>query len=151
MRIADFINAVIKAKPKHQPSAKPESSWIRTMDILPFIGVTSPAGARPILARLVRCGFAKEKRQGQWRLFYQLSPEFKTWGDAHTASLLAERFKAPRGWISLKQYARKHRRTVRGIQYRIDGADIDWSIFKTPRPVPHYRESDLNRILSKAS
>ena len=151
MRVADFIKAVVTDAPMHAKRAEPTDGWIKTMDLLPLIGITSLAGARPILARLVRCGFAKEKRQGQWRLSYKLSPKFKTWGDAHTASILAERFKAPRGWITLTQYARKHRRTVRGIQYRIDGTGIDWCVYKTPRPVCHYRESDINRILRKAS
>jgi hypothetical protein len=125
--------------------------WIKTVDILPLIGVTSLAGSRPILARLVRCGFAKEKRLNLVRLVYQLSPKFKTWGEAHTESLLVERFKAPRGWVTITQYARKHRRTARGVQYRIDGSGIDWKVYKTPRPVPHYRESDLDRIIRKAS
>ena len=151
MRVADFIKAVVKQKamPAERTQSAPDG-WIKTMDLVPLLGVTSPAGARPIIAQLLRTGCAKEKRLGQWKLICQLSPKFKTWGDARTAAILAERFKAPRGWITLAQYARKHRRTVRGIQYRIDGAGLDWSVFKTPRPVPHYRESDLNRILRKS-
>jgi hypothetical protein len=55
------------------------------------------------------------------------------------------------GWVNLSDYARKRRRTVRGIQYRIDASLIPVRIFRTPRPVPHYRKSDLDRILRKAS
>jgi len=153
MRVADFIKAVVKQKPVREERAQSadQDGWIKTMDLLPLIGVTSLAGARPIFAQLVRTGCAKEKRQGQWKLYYKLSPKFKTWADARNAAILIERFKAPRGWITLTNYARKHCRTVRGIQYRIDGAGIDWKVYKTPRPVPHYRESDIDHILSKAT
>jgi hypothetical protein len=43
------------------------------------------------------------------------------------------------------------RRTVRGVQYRIDGMDIPCRLFRIPRPVKHYRKADLDRILSKAT
>jgi len=123
--------------------------WIRTMDILPLIGVKTLAGSRPILARIVRAGFAEERRVG-WRLLYRLSKRFKTWDDANVASQELERFKAPDGWVTLGQYARKLRRTVRGIQYRLDSTDIAYRVYKTPRPVPHYRRIDLDRLLRKA-
>lgn len=120
--------------------------WIRTMDLLPLIGVKSLAGSRPILARIVKAGFAEERRAG-WRMLYRLSKKFKTWDDANVASQELERFTPPKGWVTLTQYARKLRRTVRGIQYRIDGHDIPVRVYKTPRPVPHYRRADLDRLL----
>lgn len=152
MRVADFIKAVVKAKPKHVERAQPVdlSGWIRTKDLLPLIGVRSFAGIRGPLARLVRTGFAQERRISADRLVYRLSPRFKTWADANDAAIKLESFKAPAGWVTLSQYARKHRRTVRGIQYRIDGIDIESRIYKTPRPVQHYRSVDLDRLLRKA-
>ena len=125
--------------------------WIRTKDLLPLIGVRSFAGIRGPLFRLVRTGFAEERRISADRLAYRLSPKFKTWADAHTAAIKLERFKSPAGWVTLTQYARKHHRTVRGIQYRIDGTGIEARIYKTPRPVSHYRKADIDRILRKAS
>jgi len=152
MRVADFIKAVVKAKPKHVERAQPAdlSGWIRTKELLPLIGVRSFAGIRGPLARLVRTGFAQERRIGSARLVYQLSAKFNTWAEANDAAIELERFKAPAGWVTLTQYARKQRRTVRGIQYRIDGMDIDTRVYKTPRPVPHYRRTDLDRLLRKA-
>jgi len=123
--------------------------WIRTMDLLPLIRVKTLAGSRPILARIVKAGFAEERRVG-WRLVYRLSKKFKTWEDANIAALELDHFTPPKGWVTLTQYARKQRRTVRGIQYRIDGQDIPVRIYKTPRPVPHYRRTDLDRLLRKA-
>ena len=124
--------------------------WIRTKDILPLIGVKTLSGVRLPLERIVKAGFAEERRVKHYRLIYRLSKKFKTWADAHIAAIEFERFTAPKGWVTLTQYARKHRRTVRGIQYRIDGSGIDWCVYKTPRPVPHYRSTDLDRLLRKA-
>jgi DNA-binding transcriptional regulator PaaX len=126
------------------------SGWIRTKDLLPLIGVRSFAGIRGPLARLVRAGFAQERRISNDRLVYRLSPKFKTWAEANDAAIELERFTAPKGWVTLTQYARKEHRTVRGIQYRIDGTGIESRILKTPRPVPHYRRTDLDRLLRKA-
>jgi acyl CoA:acetate/3-ketoacid CoA transferase len=100
--------------------------------------------------RIVKAGFAEERRVKHDRLIYRLSKKFKTWDDAHTAAIELNRFKAPDGWVTLTQYARKHRRTVRGIQYRVDGMDIPVRVYKTPRPVPHYLSADLDRLLRKA-
>ena len=151
MRVADFIKAVVKELPKREACGQPFeiNGWIRTMDLLPLIRVKTLAGSRPILARIVKAGFAEERRAG-WRLLYRLSKRFKTWDSANVAALELDRFTAPAGWVTLTQYARKQRRTVRGIQYRIDGMDIPTRIYKTPRPVPHYRSTDLDRILRKA-
>ena len=125
--------------------------WIRTIDVAPLLGLNTIAGVRVPIARIVRAGFAEERRIKHNRLIYRLSPRFKTWAKAHEAALALEAFKTPKGWVNLTQYARKSRRTVRGIQYRIDGADIARKVFRTPRPVPHYRKADLDRLLRKAS
>ena len=84
----------------------------------------------------------------------------QVWGLATYASGMCAKFislsdsespvTAPKGWVTITQYARKLRRTVRGIQYRIDGTGIATRIFKTPRPVAHYQAADLDRILRKA-
>jgi DNA-binding transcriptional regulator PaaX len=124
--------------------------WIRTKDLLPLIGVKTLSGVRLPLERIVKAGFAEVKLITKKNLAYRLSPKFKTWDAAHNAAIELERFKAPAGWVTLTQYASKQRRTVRGIQYRIDGSGIDWCVYKTPRPVPHYRRTDLDRLLRKA-
>ena len=124
--------------------------WIRTKDIIPLIGVKTLAGIRTPLERITKAGFAEVKLITKKNLAYRLSPKFKTWDDAHNAAIQLDRFKAPAGWVTLTQYARKERRTVRGIQYRIDGMDIPTRVYKTPRPVPHYRRTDLDRLLRKA-
>jgi DNA-binding transcriptional regulator PaaX len=134
----------------HGATGEDTDGWIRTKDILPLIGVKTLSGVRLPLERIVKAGFAEERRVKHDRLIYRLSKKFKTWDDAHNAAIQLDRFKAPAGWVTLTQYARKHRRTVRGIQYRIDGSGIDWCVYKTPRPVPHYRSTDLDRLLRKA-
>ena len=149
MRVADFIKAVVKSAPMHGKRAEPTEGWIRTRQVVPLIGVKSFAGVRQPIENIVKAGFAEQKRVGQRLLMYRLSPKFKTWDDAHTAAKELERFTAPKGWVTLTQYARKLRRTVRGIQYRIDGTNIATRIYKTPRPVPHYQRADLDRLLRK--
>jgi hypothetical protein len=152
MRVADFIKAVVKDLPKRKERGQPFeiNGWVRTMDLLPLIHVKTLAGSRPILARIVKAGFAEERRAG-CRLLYRLSKKFKTWDSANMAALELDRFKAPAGWVTLTKYARKERRTVRGIQYRIDGSGIEQRIFRNPRSVPYYRRTDLDRLVSKAS
>jgi hypothetical protein len=113
--------------------------------------VKTLSGVRLPLERIVKAGFAEVKLITKKNLAYRLSPKFKTWDAAHNAAIELERFKAPAGWVTLTQYASKQRRTVRGIQYRIDGMDIPTRIYKTPRPVPHYRSTDLDRLLRKVS
>jgi len=130
-------------------SDRAADGWIRTKEVVPLIGVKSLAGVRGPIENIVKAGFAQEKRVGH-TLMYRLSPKFKTWADAHIAAKVLDRFTAPKGWVTLTQYSLKQRRTVRGIQYRIDGMDIATKVFKTPRPVPHYRSTDLDRILRKA-
>jgi hypothetical protein len=75
-----------------------------------------------------------------------LSPRFKTWAAAKAAAEALDKFKAPKGWVTLSEYARKHRRTVRGVQYRIDGMALPVRILRNPRLVPYYRKSDLDRV-----
>ena len=144
-----FDAAGLIAALKGDPTDRAADGWIRTKAIVPLIGVKTLAGVRGPIENIVKAGFAQEKRVGH-NLVYRLSPKFKTWADAHTAAKELERFKAPKGWVTLTQYARKLRRTVRGIQYRIDGQEIPVRILKMPRPVPHYRASDLDRLLRKA-
>ena len=143
---AHALLAALKAEPREDLDG-----WIRTIDIAPLLGMKTLAGVRGPIARIVKAGFAEERRIKHNRLAYRLSPRFKTWAKAHEAALALEAFKSPEGWVTLTQYARKNRRTVRGIQYRIDGADIARKVFRTPRPVPHYRKADLDRLLRKAS
>lgn len=133
-------------RPGGQPAA---DGWIRTMDLIPLVGVQTLAGARGPIGRIVRAGFAEERRVGKTLLMYRLSSKFATWADAAAAAKASTRFVAPAGWVTLSQYARKHRRTRRGLQYRIDGADLPTRIYKMPRPVPHYRRTDLDRLLRK--
>ena len=143
---AHALLAALKDEPREDLDG-----WTKTMDIVPLLGFKTLAGIRGPLARMVKAGFAEQRRIRHNRLVYRLSPRFKTWTKAHEAALALEAFKSPAGWVTLTQYARKNRRTVRGIQYRIDGTDIDRKVFRTPRPVPHYRKADLDRILGKAS
>ena len=146
MRVTDFIKAVRKEMPMHVERAVLDDGWIRTIDIAPLLGLKTLAGVRGPVARIVMAGFAEELRIKHQRLIYRLSPRFKTWAKALEAALALEAFKTPKGWVTLAQYARKSRRTVRGIQYRIDGTDIARKVLRTPRPVPHYRKADLDRI-----
>jgi hypothetical protein len=90
MRVADFIKAVVKAKPMHEKRAQPADSagWMKTKDLLPLIGVRSFAGIRFPLERIVRAGFADVKRLTKVNLAYRLSPKFKTWADANLVSIL---------------------------------------------------------------
>ena len=144
-----FDAAGLIAALKGDPTDPAAEGWIRTRELLPLIGVKSFAGVRQPIENIVKAGYAQQKRVGH-ALMYRLSPKFKTWADAHEAAKELERFTAPKGWVTLTQYARKLRRTVRGIQYRIDGTGIATRIYKTPRPVPHYQRVDLDRLLRKA-
>jgi hypothetical protein len=124
--------------------------WHKTTDVVRLLGYKTRAGVALPLALIVKAGYAEQKTIRRGRFIYRLSPKFKTWAQAKAAAESLEKFKAPAGWITLTQYARKHRRTVRGIQYRIDGSGISRRVFRNPRPVPYYRKADLDRILSKA-
>jgi hypothetical protein len=124
--------------------------WVKTVEIVRLLGYTTRAGVALPLARIVKAGYAQQKTSRRGRFVYLLSPKFKTWAQAKAAAEALDTFKAPPGWIALSEYARKAKRTVRGIQYRIDANLIPVRILRNPRPVPYYRKSDLDRILSKA-
>ena len=145
-----FDAAGLIAALKGNPTDPAADGWIRTREIIPLIGMKTLAGVQLPIENIVKAGFAQQKRVGH-NFIYRLSPKFKTWANAHQAVKELQRFKAPKGWVTLTHYARKLRRTVRGIQYRIDGQEIPVRVLKTPRPVPHYRISDLDRLLRKAS
>ena len=151
MRVTDFLKAVRKEMPMHVERAVSYDGWIKTKDIVPLLGLKTLSGTRGPIENIVTAGFAQEKRIPHGRLIYKLSPKFKTWADAHLAALELLRPKVPAPWVTLFEYARMKRRTVRGVQYRIDGMDIPCRLFRIPRPVKHYRKADLDRILSKAS
>jgi hypothetical protein len=76
MRVADFVKAVVKAvrKPDHAPDSA--DGWIRTIHIIPLLGLKSLAGARGPIARIVKAGFAEEHRVRHNLFTYRLSPKF---------------------------------------------------------------------------
>jgi hypothetical protein len=120
--------------------------WVKTTEVIQLLGYNTRAGVALPLARIVKAGFAERKTVSRNRFIYRLSPKCKTWAAAKAAAETARKFKAPAGWVTLSEYARKHDRTVRGIQYRIDGTSIPVRILRNPRSVPYYRQSDLNRV-----
>jgi hypothetical protein len=125
--------------------------WQKTTEVVRLLGYKTRAGVALPLARIVKAGYAQQDTIRRGRFIYRLSPKFKTWAEAQAAAQTAGKFKAPKGWVTLFEYARKHDRTVRGIQYRIDGTSIPVRILRNPRSVSYYRQSDLDRILRKAS
>ncbi|OBQ42877.1 MAG: hypothetical protein AN484_15430 [Aphanizomenon flos-aquae WA102] len=125
--------------------------WNKTTEVVRLLGYTTRAGVSLPLARIVKAGYAEQKTIRRGRFIYRLSPRFKTWAAAKAAAEALDKFKAPAGWVTLSEYARKHRRTVRGVQYRIDGTGIEMRVFRNPRSVPYYRRTDLDRLTSKAS
>jgi hypothetical protein len=126
------------------------TGWVKTTHVVALLGYKTLAGVRLPIQRIVKAGFAQEMRITRNRFAYRLSPKFKSWPAAKAAAEAAGAFKSPAGWVTLSEYARKHRRTVRGIQYRIDGSGIEQRIFRNPRSVPYYRRTDLDRLVSKA-
>jgi hypothetical protein len=120
--------------------------WVKTTEVIQLLGYTTRAGVSLPLARIVKAGFAERKTVSRNRFIYRLSPKCKTWAAAKAAAEASRKFKAPAGWVTLSEYARKHDRTVRGIQYRIDGTSIPVRILRNPRSVPYYRQSDLDRV-----
>jgi hypothetical protein len=120
--------------------------WVKTMHVVALMGYKTLAGVRLPIQRIVKAGFAKQMRLSRNRFAYRLSPRFKSWPAAKAAAETADAFKAPKGWVTLSEYARKHKRTVRGVQYRIDGTGIPVRILRNPRSVPYYRQSDLDRV-----
>ena len=128
-----------------EPEDVPEG-WVKTTEVIQLLGYNTRAGVSLPLARIVKAGFAERKTVSRNRFIYRLSPKCKTWPAAKAAAEAARKFKAPAGWVTLSEYARKHDRTVRGIQYRIDGTSIPVRILRNPRSVPYYRQSDLDRV-----
>lgn len=122
--------------------------WLRTRDIVPLLGLKTLAGVRLPIERMQKAGFIEFRRLTSVRHIYRLSPKFKTWQEAAAEANELEKPVVPHGWITLSTYARKNRRTVRGIQYRIDDAGLPFKTYRIPRPVKHYRKTDLDRILS---
>jgi hypothetical protein len=135
-----------------QPTAQPNNAdntpegWVKTTEVIQLLGYNTRAGVALPLARIVKAGFAERKTVSRNRFIYRLSPKCKTWPAAKAAAEAAGKFKAPAGWVNLSEYARKHDRTVRGVQYRIDGTSIPVRILRNPRSVPYYRQSDLDRV-----
>jgi hypothetical protein len=152
MKPKDYA-ALLMRERINAPADKTEEApagWVKTMHVVALLGYKTLAGVRLPIQRIVKAGFAQEMRIARNRFAYRLSPKFKSWPAAKAAAEAAEAFKAPSGWVTLSEYARKHRRTVRGIQYRIDGSGIEQRIFRNPRSVPYYRRTDLDRLVSKA-
>jgi hypothetical protein len=143
---AHALFAALVSEPKDVPDG-----WLKTIEVVRLLGYNTRAGIALPLARIVKAGYAERKTVSRGRFVYRLSPRFKTWPAAKAAAEALEKFKAPKGWVTLSEYARKHRRTVRGVQYRIDGMALPVRILRNPRLVPYYRQSDLDRVLRKAS
>jgi hypothetical protein len=120
--------------------------WVKTTEVIQLLGYNTRAGVALPLARIVKAGFAERKTVRRNRFIYRLSPKFKTWPAAKAAAEAAGKFKAPAGWVTLSEYARKRDRTVRGVQYRIDGMSLPVRILRNPRSVPYYRKADLDRV-----
>jgi hypothetical protein len=127
------------------------AGWVKTVHVVALLGYKTLAGVRLPIQRIVKAGYAQEMRLSRNRFAYRLSPRFKSWPAAKAAAEALDKFKAPKGWVTLSEYAHKHRRTVRGVQYRIDGMALPVRILRNPRSVPYYRKADLDRILRKAS
>jgi hypothetical protein len=153
MKPKEYAALLMRTQPTEQPINADDAptGWVKTTEVVRLLGYNTRAGVALPIARIVNAGFAERKTIARGRFIYRLSPKFKTWAQAKAAAEALDAFKAPAGWVTLSEYARKHRRTVRGIQYRIDAAQIPVRILRNPRPVPHYRKSDLDRILRKAS
>jgi hypothetical protein len=148
MKPKEYAALLMRTKDVSQlndPDAAPEG-WTRTMEVVHLLGYTTRAGVALPLERIVKAGYAERKTIRRNRFVYRLSPKFKTWSQAKAAAEALETFKAPAGWVTLSEYARKRRRTVRGVQYRIDGMALPVRILRNPRPVPYYRKSDLDRV-----
>jgi hypothetical protein len=148
MKPKDYAELLMRTQPAAQqncPDDTPEG-WHKTTEVVRLLGYNTRAGVALPLERIVKAGFAQRKTVRRGRFIYRLSPRFKTWAAAKAAAETIDKFKAPKGWVTLSEYARKHRRTVRGVQYRIDGMALPVRILRNPRLVPYYRKSDLDRV-----
>jgi hypothetical protein len=153
MKPKDYADLLMRTQPAAQKNCADDTpeGWHKTNEVVRLLGYKTRAGVSLPLARIVKAGFAEQKTIRRGRFIYRLSPRFKSWAAAKAAAEALDKFKAPKGWVTLSEYAHKHRRTVRGVQYRIDGTSIPVRILRNPRSVPYYRKADLDRILSKAS
>lgn len=152
MKLEEYIDQVI-GEYKHSVRTKKATAaslgFLPTRDIFPLLGMTTFAGARLPLERMMKAGFVERKRINPVRFAFRLSPKFKSWAKASEEARKLEIPKVPTGWVSLSSYARKKGRTVRGIQYRIESAKLPFKVIRNPRPIKHYRAADLDRILRK--
>jgi hypothetical protein len=148
MKPKDYA-ALLMRERTNAPADKTEEApegWMKTKQVGGLLGYKTLAGARLPIERILKAGFAQEMRISRNRFAYRLSPRFKSWPAAKAAAEALDKFKAPKGWVTLSEYAHKHRRTVRGVQYRIDGMALPVRILRNPRLVPYYRKSDLDRV-----
>jgi hypothetical protein len=148
MKPKDYADLLMRTQPapqQHFADDTPEG-WHKTTEVVRLLGYKTRAGVSLPLARIVKAGFAEQKTIRRGRFIYRLSPRFKTWAAAKAAAEALDKFKAPKGWVTLSEYAHKHRRTVRGVQYRIDGMALPVRILRNPRSVPYYRKTDLDRV-----
>jgi hypothetical protein len=153
MKPKDYADLLMRTQPAAQKNCADDTpeGWLKTTEVVRLLGYTTRAGVSLPLERIVKAGFAQRKTIRRGRFIYRLSPRFKSWPAAKTAAEALDKFKAPKGWVTLSEYAHKHRRTVRGVQYRIDGMALPVRILRNPRSVPYYRKADLDHILRKAS
>jgi hypothetical protein len=148
MKPKDYAALLMRTQPTAQPNNADDApeGWVKTVEVTRLLGYRTRAGVALPIARIVKAGFAERKTVSRNRFIYRLSPKCKTWPEAQAAASAAGKFKAPKGWVTLFEYARKHDRTVRGVQYRIDGTSIPVRILRNPRSVSYYRQSDLDRV-----
>lgn len=148
MKPKDYADLLMRTQPAAQKNCADDTpeGWHKTIEVVRLLGYNTRAGVALPLARIVKAGYAEQKTIRRGRFIYRLSPRFKTWAAAKAAAEALEKFKAPKGWVTLSEYAHKHRRTVRGVQYRIDGMALPVRILRNPRSVPYYRKSDLDRV-----
>lgn len=148
MKPKEYAALLMRVQPTAQPNCGDEvpDGWLKTVQIVRLLGYTTRAGVALPLERILKAGFAERRSVRRNRFIYRLSPKFKTWAQAKAAAEALDTFKAPAGWITLSEYARKAKRTVRGIQYRIDASAIPSRVLRNPRPVPYYRKAHLDRV-----
>jgi len=148
MKPKEYAALLMRTQPTAQPNNADPSpeGWVKTVEVTRLLGYRTRAGVALPIARIVKAGLAERKTTSRGRFIYRLSPKCKTWPEAQAAAEAAGKFKAPKGWVTLFEYARKHDRTVRGVQYRIDGTSIPVRILRNPLCVSYYRQSDLDRV-----
>lgn len=152
MRVADFLNAVaVESRRAMACGQTVPNGWLLTKDIVPLLGVSTMSGVRLPLQRMITAGYVERMELSPVRFAFRLSPRFKSWAEASRKAADLFKTAVPVEWVSLSNYARKKRRTVRGIQYRLDEVKLPSKVFRVPRPVKHYRRADLDRLLRKVS